>query len=179
MSVCLCVRVWLAFGWVSVARSVQALWLSPSRVSSHVTDQWQTRRSPPRYRPHVDVQCARYFTYLPVVHYTSKGRGHWALSSAAQCWLWGVMHPWFDFCFRRYTGYMLFACLYRMLPYLSFFLRFFLTYLLPYLSFLDPLRCQDGCRKRRLNLALVFVFFCCSRLVNLCFCCVKFNFFHT
>jgi len=31
--------------------------------------------------------------------------------------------------------------------------------LFPYLSFLDPLRCQDGCRKRRLNLALVLCFF--------------------
>ena len=43
---------------------------------------------------------------------------------------------------------------------LSFFLHFFLTNLLPYLSF--PLRIdlpcfQAGCRKRRLNLALVFV----------------------
>ena len=30
---------------------------------------------------------------------------------------------------------ILFACLYRILPHLSFFLHFFLTYLLPYFSF--------------------------------------------
>ena len=51
------------------------------------------------------------------------------------------------------------ACLYHMLPHLSFFLHFFLTYLLPYLSFvlrIDLLRFQAGCHKRRLNLALVF-----------------------
>ena len=40
-----------------------------------------------------------------------------------------------------------------------FFFTFFLTYLLPYLSFplrIDFLRFQAGCRKRQLNLALVF-----------------------
>ena len=50
--------------------------------------------------------------------------------------------------------YILFACLYCMLPHLSFFLNCFLTYLLPYLSFplrIDPLRFQAGCRKRRLS----------------------------
>ena len=55
--------------------------------------------------------------------------------------------------------YVLFACLYRMLPDLSFFLHFVLTYLLPYLSVplrTDPLCLQAGRRKRRLNLALVF-----------------------
>ena len=30
--------------------------------------------------------------------------------------------------------YILFACFYRMLPHLSFFLHFLFTYLLPYLS---------------------------------------------
>jgi len=48
-----------------------------------------------------------------------------------------------------------------MLPHLFGFLHFFLTYLLPWLSFplrIEPLRFQAGCRKRRLNLALVFVF---------------------
>ena len=55
--------------------------------------------------------------------------------------------------------YILFACLYCMFPYLSFFLYFFLTYLLCYLSFplrMNPLHFQAGCRKRRLKLALVF-----------------------
>jgi len=46
----------------------------------------------------------------------------------------GVMHPWFNFWFWCYI-YVLFACLYHMLPQLSFFLHFFLTYLLPYLFF--------------------------------------------
>jgi len=75
----------------------------------------------------------------------------------ASCGLRGVMRPWFDFWFRRYI-YILFVCLYRMLPRL-FFLHIFLIYLLPYLSFplrIDPLPFQAGCRKRRLNLALVF-----------------------
>jgi len=46
-----------------------------------------------------------------------------------------------------------------MIPHLPFFLHFFLTYLFPYLSIplrIDTLRFQAGCRKRRLNLALVF-----------------------
>ena len=57
---------------------------------------------------------------------------------------------------------------------------FFFTYLLPYLYFplrSDPLRFQAGCRKRRLNLALVFLCISCCRtfwLVNACFCCVGF-----
>ena len=57
-----------------------------------------------------------------------------------------------------------------MLPHLSFFLHIFLTYLLPYLSCrlrIDPLHFQAGCRKRQLNLALVFFVFilCCSAFV--------------
>ena len=58
--------------------------------------------------------------------------------------------------------YILFACLYRMLLRLSFFLHFFFTCLLPYLSFpsrIDLLRFQAGCRKR-------------LWLVNACFYCV-------
>ena len=80
---------------------------------------------------------------------------------------------------------MLFACLYHMLPHLSF-LHFFLTCLLPYLSFplrIGPLRFEAGFCERRLNLALFFVFIlCCSiffPLMNACFCCVRFSFFHT
>jgi len=73
-----------------------------------------------------------------------------------------------------------------MLPHLSFFLYFFLTYILPYLSFslrIDPLCFQAECRKRRLNLAVVFVMclFCVVvhffSLVNACCCCVRFGFF--
>jgi len=83
--------------------------------------------------------------------------------------------------------YLLFACLYRMLPHLSFFLHFFLTFLLPYLSFplrIDPLHFQAGCHKRRLNLALGFLCSFCVVvhffwLVNACICCVRFGFFHT
>ena len=78
--------------------------------------------------------------------------------------------------------YILFACLYRMLSYLSFFHHFFLAYLLPYLSLplrIDPLRFPAGCHKRRLNLALVFcVVVHLFWLVNVCFCCVRFSFFN-
>ena len=77
--------------------------------------------------------------------------------------------------------YILFACLYRIFPHLSFFLHFFLTHLLLYLSFplrIDPLHFQVGCRKRWLNLAL---FFCAVVhffwLANVCFCGVRFSFF--
>ena len=52
-----------------------------------------------------------------------------------------------------------FACLYRMLPHLSFFHHFFLSSLLPYLSFplrIDPLHFQARCWERQLNLAFVF-----------------------
>jgi len=62
--------------------------------------------------------------------------------------------------------YILFTCLYHMLPTCPLFVHYFLTYLYLYLSFLlriDPLCFQVGCPKRRLNLALVFVFIlCCS-----------------
>ena len=59
---------------------------------------------------------------------------------------------------------------------------YFLTYLLPYLSFLrmDPFRFQAGYRKRRLNLALAFLCLfrvVVQRLMNACFCCVRFCFF--
>ena len=48
-----------------------------------------------------------------------------------------------------------------MLPHII--LHLFLTYLIPYISFpltSHPLRFQAGCRKRRLNMALVFGSFC-------------------
>ena len=58
------------------------------------------------------------------------------------------------------------ACLYHMIPHLSFFRRSFLIYLLPYLSFplrIDPLLFQAECRKRQ----LIFVFiFCCSTFLR-------------
>jgi len=72
--------------------------------------------------------------------------------------------------FWAHPVYRLFACSYGMLPTCLFLLHLFLTYLLPYLSFplrIDPLRFQTGCRKRRLNLALVF----------LCLFCVVLYFF--
>ena len=80
--------------------------------------------------------------------------------SVAPFGLQDVMCPWFCFWFRSYI-YILFACLCRMLFRLSFFLHSFLTHLLPYLSFplrIDPLHFQAGYRKRRLNLALVFLY---------------------
>jgi len=69
-------------------------------------------------------------------------------------------------CFLRRNICVLFACLYRMLLHLSNFLHFFLINPLHYLSFplrIEQLRFQAGCRKRRLNLALVFAYtLCCS-----------------
>ena len=63
---------------------------------------------------------------------------------------------------------------------LSFFLHFFLTYLLPYLSFplrIDPLHFQAGCRKRRLNLGLVFLCCCSFLVIGECMLfCVRFRF---
>ena len=102
------------------------------------------------------------------------------LNETTLCELRGLMHPWFGFWFWCY--------IYCLLPYLPFSLHFFHTCLLPYLSFLliiEPLRFQAKCCKRRLNLALVFcVLFCVVVhhffwLVNACFCCVSFSFFHT
>jgi len=55
--------------------------------------------------------------------------------------------------------YTFFACLYRMLPHLSFFSSLFRYLSPPVLIFpfeIDPLRFHAGCRKRQLNLALVF-----------------------
>jgi len=80
-----------------------------------------------------------------------------------------------DLIFDFGSVYIFFACLYFMLP-TSFFLHFFLTYLVPYLSFplrIDPLRFQAGCRKRQLNLALVFfAFVCCSMFLLIGECLV-------
>jgi len=59
----------------------------------------------------------------------------------------------------------LFACLYRLLSHLSFFSLF--PYLLIFSFEIDPLCFQAGCRKRRPNLALVFV----------CLFCVVVHFF--
>ena len=68
---------------------------------------------------------------------------------------------------------------------LIFFLLFSLlisslTYL--FLREQTRFRFQAGCRKRRLNLALVFLSLFCVvihffLLVNVCFCCVRFSFF--
>ena len=83
--------------------------------------------------------------------------------------------PLIDFWFQCYI-YCLLAS-----P-LTLYLHLFLTYHLPYLSFplrTDLLHFQAGCRKRRLNLALVFLSLFCFVvhfiwLVNACFCCVLF-----
>ena len=99
-------------------------------------------------------------------------------------WASGIMRPYSIFNFGAI--YILFACLYRTLPHLSFSLHFFLTYLLPYLSFplkIDLLCFQAGCCKRRLNHALVFMCLFCVAvhffwLLNACFCCGRFSFFH-
>ena len=76
------------------------------------------------------------------------------------------MRPWFNFSILAL--HILFACLYRMLLHLSFFLYIFLTYLLLYLSFplrIDLLLFQAG----------VHFFW----LANECLCCDRFSFFHT
>ena len=75
------------------------------------------------------------------------------------------MRPWFNFWFRHYIH--VYCFLVHIVCFSSYpFLHFFRTYLLPYLPFLfriDPLHFQAGCLRRRLKLALVFVFIlCCS-----------------
>ena len=70
--------------------------------------------------------------------------------------------PLIDFWFQCYI-YCLLAS-----P-LTLYLHLFLTYHLPYLSFplrTDPLRFQAGCRKRRLNLALVFLRLFCVYYIS-------------
>jgi len=72
-----------------------------------------------------------------------------------------------------------FACLYCILPHLFFFI-----FSLRIVSFrTDPFRFQAGCCKRRLNLALVFLWLFSAVLhfwlMNACFCCIRFSFFHT
>ena len=97
------------------------------------------------------------------------------------CSVWAPGHnaPWFDFWFQSYIYYLL-VYIIHFLTY-PFFFTFLGTYLLPYLSFhlrIDLLCFQAGCRKRRLNLALVFcVVVHFSWLVNACFRCFRFSFF--
>jgi len=57
------------------------------------------------------------------------------------------------------------VCSYRMLPHLPPFSSLLIISSLTFFSLrIDPLRFQAGCRRRRLNLALVFFVFilCCS-----------------
>ena len=70
----------------------------------------------------------------------------------APCGLRGIMRSWFDFLIL--VLYILCACFYHMLLHLSFFFTF--PYLSLFLLRIDPLHFQARCRKRRLNLALVF-----------------------
>jgi len=88
-----------------------------------------------------------------------------------------VMRPWFICWFRRCIN-CLFACLRNLLPpfFLSLFSLLFsslLVYFLTYLSTpsgIDPFHFQAGGRKRRPNLALVFmIILCCSIF---CYGCV-------
>jgi len=114
----------------------------------------------------------------------AHSRCHVPACDTLACGLRGVMRPWFGFCFRRYI-YILFACLYRMLPHLSFFLHFFPTYLLAYWSFrlrIDSLRFQAGCFKKATKPGFSFSFLFrvvvhFFWLVNACFCCVRFSLF--
>ena len=55
--------------------------------------------------------------------------------------------------------YILFAWLYRKLPHLFLFLRFFVTFIHLLPLRIDVLRFQAGCRKRRPNIALVLCVF--------------------
>ena len=81
--------------------------------------------------------------------------------------------------------YILFAYLYHMLPHFSFFFTFSLLICsLTHLFLWEQTR--SGSRpdviKRRLNLALVFLYSFCVIvhffwLANACFCCVRFSFF--
>jgi len=52
------------------------------------------------------------------------------------CTVWRLVASWSIVPLIWLVLYIFFACLYRMLPHLYFFVHFFLTYLLPYLSFL-------------------------------------------
>jgi len=87
------------------------------------------------------------------------------------------MCPWYDFWFWHYIYiYIYIVCLF--ISYASPLILFpslFLTYLFPLR--IDPLHFQAGCRKRRLNLALVFCvvvhFFW---FVNACICCAWLSF---
>ena len=87
---------------------------------------------------------------------------HWIPSAAAPCRLRGVMRPWFDFWFRR-DIYCLLVYMVCSPTYPFFFTFPCLSPPLLVFSFENPLCFHAGCRKRRLNLALVFVFIlCCS-----------------
>ena len=85
-----------------------------------------------------------------------------------------ILHPSFDFWSWCYI-YIYIVCLFTLYASpLILFLHFFLTYLLPYLSFpftIGPLHFQARCRKRRLNLVLVFL--CCSRFYLIGECITK------
>ena len=90
--------------------------------------------------------------------------------------------PWFEFWFLSYV-YCLLVYIVRF-PTYPFFFTFSLLAVSLSLSFplrIDPLRSQAGCRKKRLNLALVFSCLFCVVvhffwLMNACFCCVRFSF---
>jgi len=91
--------------------------------------------------------------------------------------------PWFNFWFQRYV-YIYIVCLFiSYASHLSFSSLF--HYLSPPLlifSF-ENRPALFRYRKRQLNLASVFCLFCVVVhffwLVNACFCCVRFSFFHT
>jgi len=109
---------------------------------------------------------------------------------SAPCALRGVMRPWFDCETFRIPPVIVisktmprapliqffdFGAIYTVCLFISYasslilFIHFFLTHFLPYLSFplrIHPLRFQTGCRKRRLNLALVFLCLFCVLVVH-------------
>jgi len=100
------------------------------------------------------------------------------LASPVSCGLRGVMRPWFDFWFWRYIYCLLvyIACF----PFYPFFFTFtYLSFPLLIFSFENrPASFPSRCRRRRWTwLFCVVVHF--FWLVNVCFCCVRFSFFHT
>jgi len=93
------------------------------------------------------------------------------------------MRHWFDFLISVLL-YCLLVFIARFPTYRFFFTFSLLISSLTYLFRIDPLCYEAGCRKRQLNLVLVFLCLFCALMlffwsVSACFCCVRFSFFYT
>ena len=139
------------------------------------TDGWLCKPAPPvkNWRILLVHSCTAGMPLLMAAGTFGSGRRRW--NSPQECYLHcppqlrSVRAPGRNASLIRFlisALYISFACLYRLLPHLSFFNYF--AYLSPPLlifpSRIYPLRFQAGCRKRRRNLDLDFCVFilCCS-----------------